>query len=108
MKITALLATITIVAFVAATGVSVAQQERAPQQERGAPAETIVPPRQPSAQLHQNGEAQNAPAGRDERPNGRVGQAPHHHGRAETAGQAPRSSNRNSQQERVQIEQRLE
>jgi hypothetical protein len=108
MKMTALLATITVVTFVAGTGASVAQQEHAPQQERGAPAETIAPPRQPSAQQHQNGEAQNAPAGRDERPNGRVGQAPQHRGRAETTGQAPRSSNRNPEQERVQTEQRLE
>jgi hypothetical protein len=108
MKLTAWVATITIVTFVAATGVSVAQQERVPQQERGAPAEKIARLRQPSVQQHQNGGAQNASAGRNERPNGRVGQAPQHRGRAETTGQAPRSSDRNSEQERAQTEQRLE
>jgi hypothetical protein len=101
MKMTELLATVTIVTFVAATGVSLAQQER------GAPAEKIAPPRQPSTQRHQNGAAQNAAAGRDKRSNGRVGQAPQHRGRAETTGQAPTSSDRNLEQGRVQTEQRL-
>jgi hypothetical protein len=108
MKKAALLATMTMLTFVAATGGSVGQQERVPQQERGAPAEKVAPPKQRSAQQHQNGEAQNASAGRDKRPNGRVGQALQHRGRAETTGQAPRPSDRNAGQERVQTEQRLE
>jgi hypothetical protein len=110
MRITDLLATCTIVAFMAATGVSIAQQERVPQHERGAPAEKVAPPgmRQPSTQQHQNGEAQNAPAGRDERPNRRTGEAPQNRGRPETTGQAPRSNERDSEQDRSRIEQRLD
>jgi hypothetical protein len=84
-----------------------AQQERMPQQERSAPAEKMAPPgaKQPSAMQRQNGEAQNAPAGHNEGPNGRVGEAPQNRGRTETIGQTP--GDRNSEQERAQTEQRL-
>jgi hypothetical protein len=86
-----------------------AQQERPSQQERNAPAEKIAPPgaRQPAATHHQNGEAQNAPVGRNERSNGRVGETSQNRGRAETTGQASPSGERDSERDRVRTEQRL-
>jgi hypothetical protein len=98
MNRTNLLVTSAVVAFVAATGASMAQQERVPQQERSAPAEKLAP--------------QNAPGVHNQAPNGRVGE-PQNRGRTETTGQAPREdrqnrpSERNSQQERGRAEQRL-
>ena len=98
MNRTNLLVTSAVVAFVAATGASIAQQERVPQQERSAPAEKMAP--------------QNAPGVHNQAPNGRVGE-PQNHGRTETIGQAPREdrqnrpSERNSQQERGRAEQPL-
>jgi len=91
------LVTCSAVAFVAATGTSIAQQERLPQQERSAPAEKIAP--------------QNAPAVHNQVPNGRVGETPQNRGRSETTGQAPqegrqsRPSERNPEQERGRTEQ---
>jgi Protein of unknown function (DUF1236) len=96
MNKTNLLVTGAVVAFVAATGAAMAQQERLPQQERSAPAEKIAP--------------QNAPAVHNQGPNGRVGE-PQNRGHAETTGQAPREdrqnqpSGRNSEQERGKTEQ---
>jgi hypothetical protein len=112
MNRTKLLVTTAIAAFVAASGVSMAQQERIPPQERSAPTEKIAPPgsKQPSAtQQHQN-EGPGAPASRNERQNGRVGEGPQSRGRSETTGQAPReeqnrSGGRNSAQERGKAEQ---
>jgi hypothetical protein len=92
MNKTNLLATCAVVAFVTATGASLAQQERIPQQERSAPAEKIAP--------------QNAPAGRNQGPDGRAGESPQNRGRSETTGQSPpeerqnRPGERNSEQER--------
>jgi hypothetical protein len=96
MNRTNLLVTSAVVAFVAATGVAMAQQERAPQQERSAPAEKVAP--------------QSTPGGHNQMPNSRVGE-PQNRGRAETTGQAPREdrqsqpSGRNSEQERGKTEQ---
>jgi hypothetical protein len=96
MNKTNLLATGAVVAFLAATGAAMAQQERVPQQERSPPAEKLAP--------------QNAPGVHNQGPNGRVGE-PQSRGRAETTGQAPREdrhnqpSGRNSQQERGKTEQ---
>jgi len=84
MNRTNLLATCAVVALVAATGISMAQQERAPQQERSAPAEKMAP--------------QNAPAGHNQGPNGRVGEQ--NRSRSETTGQAPREERQAPQQER--------
>jgi hypothetical protein len=108
MTRTKLLATSAVVAFVAATGVSMAQQERGAPAEK-APAEKMAPSgaKQPSAAQRQGGEAQNAPAGRKEGPSGR--EAQQNRGRSETTGQAPRenrSGERNAEQERGQSEQR--
>jgi hypothetical protein len=86
MNRTNLLVTSAVVAFVAATGASVAQQERVPQQERSAPAEKMVP--------------QNAPGVRNQGPNGRVGEAPQKRGRTETTGQAPGEDQQNRQGQR--------
>ena len=92
-----LLVTCAVVAFVAATGASMAQQERAPQQERSAPAEKIAP--------------QNTPGAHNQGPNGRTGEAPQNRGRSETTGQAPREdrqsrpTERNSEPERGKTEQ---
>src|SRR5215467_8948589 len=85
---TNLMATSVIAALVvAAAGTSMAQQER------GAPlaTEKMAPSgaKPPSAARHQNGEAQNAPAGRNEKLDGRVGETPQSRGRIETTGQAP-------------------
>jgi hypothetical protein len=74
-----------------------AQQERAPQQERSAPAEKIAP--------------QNTPGAHNQGPNGRTGEAPQNRGRSETTGQAPREdrqsrpTERNSEPERGKTEQ---
>jgi hypothetical protein len=108
-NITNLLATSTIAALVAAAGVSIAQQERSSQQERSAPPEKIAPPgaRQPPAMHHQNGDGQNAPVERNERSNGRISETPQNRGRAETTGQAPPSSERNSERDRAPTDQRL-
>src|SRR5258708_4641589 len=98
MNRTNLLVTSAIVAFVAATGASMAQQERVPQQERSAPAEKMAP--------------QNAPGVHNQAPNGRVGE-PQNRGRTETTGQAPREDQqnrrgeRNSEQERGKTERPL-
>jgi Protein of unknown function (DUF1236) len=93
MNRTNLLATSAVVALVLATGTSIAQQER------GAPppAEKMAPSgaKQPSAVKHQNNEGQNTPAGHNERLDGRTGEAPQNHGRAETTGQAPREDRLN-------------
>jgi hypothetical protein len=92
MNRTNLLATGAIVTLVFATGASMAQQER------GAPppAEKMVPSgtKQPSA-------GQNAPVGRNERPDGRNGEAVQNHGRPETTGQAPREDQPNRQNGRT-------
>ncbi len=94
MNKTNLLVTSAVVAFVAATGASLAQQERLPQQERSAPAEKIAPQNAPGA--HQ------APSGRE---------APQNRSRPETTGQAPREdqqnrpNGRNLEQERGRTEQ---
>jgi hypothetical protein len=96
MNRTNLLVTSAVVAFVAATGASMAQQERVPQQERSAPAEKIAPP--------------SAPGVHNQAPNSRVGE-PQNRGRTETTGQAPREDQqnrqgqRNSEQERGKTEQ---
>src|SRR5260370_19941292 len=98
MNRTNLLVTSAVVAFVAAIGASMAQQERVPQQERSAPAEKMAP--------------QNAPGVHNQAPNGRVGE-PQNRGRTEMTGQAPREDpqnrrgERNSQQERGRAEQPL-
>ena len=93
MNRTNLLVTTAVVAFVAAAGAAMAQQERLPQQDRNAPAEKIAP--------------QKAPGVRDQGPNsGRAGEAQQNRSRSETTGQAPREdrqskpSERNSEQER--------
>ena len=92
MNRTNLLATGAVVAFMTATGASLAQQERMPQQERTAPAEKMAP--------------QNAPGARNQGPDGRAGESQQNRGRSETTGQAPREggqnrpSERNSEQER--------
>jgi Protein of unknown function (DUF1236) len=97
MNRTNLLVTSAVVAFVAASGASMAQQERVPQQERTAPADKIAP--------------QNAPGVHNQAPNSRLGE-PQNRGRAETTGQAPREdrqnqpSGRNAEQERGKTEQR--
>jgi len=97
MNRTNLLVTSAVVAFVAATGASIAQQERVPQQERSAPAEKMAPQNTPG--VHNQ-----APSGRD---------APQNRGRPETTGQAPREdrqnkpSGRNLEQERSKAEQPL-
>ena len=97
MNRTNLLVTSAVVAFVAATGVSMAQQERVPQQERSAPAEKMAP--------------QNAPGVHNQAPSGR--EAPQNRSRPETTGQAPREdrqnqpSGRNLEQERGKAEQPL-
>ena len=97
MNRTSLLVTSAIVAFVATTGVSTAQQERVLQQERSAPAEKIAP--------------QNAPGVRNQGPDGRAGEMPQNRGRSETTGQAPREERQNrtgepdSQQGRGRTEQ---
>jgi hypothetical protein len=91
-----LLVTCAVVAFVAATGTSMAQQERGSQQERSAPAEKIAP--------------QNTPGAHNQGPNGRTGEAPQNRSR-ETTGQAPREdrqsrpTERNSEPERGKTEQ---
>jgi hypothetical protein len=96
MNRTNLLVTSAVVAFVTATGTSMAQQERVPQQERSAPAEKIAP--------------QNTPGVHNQMPNSRVGE-PQNRGRSETTGQAPREdrqsqpSGRSSEQERGKTEQ---
>src|SRR5258707_3081614 len=98
MNRTNLLVTSAVVAFVAAIGASMAQQERVPKQERSAPAEKMAP--------------QNAPGVHNQAPNGRVGE-PQNRGRTEMTGQAPREDQqnrrgeRNSQQERGRAEQPL-
>jgi hypothetical protein len=92
-----LLVTCSVVAFVGATGTSIAQQERLPQHERSAPAEKIAP--------------QNAPGARNQGPNSRGGETLQNRGRSETTGQAPqegrqsRPSERSSEQEHGRTEQ---
>jgi Protein of unknown function (DUF1236) len=96
MNRTNLLVTSAVVAFVTATGASMAQQERVPQQERSAPAEKIAP--------------QNTPAIHNQMPNSRVGE-PQNRDRTSTTAQAPREdrqsqpSERSSEQERGKTEQ---
>jgi hypothetical protein len=93
MNRTNLLMTTAVIALVATTGGSMAQQERIPQQDRSAPAEKVAP--------------QKAPA---QAPKGDVGE-PQGRDRTETTGQAPREGRqdgrgeRNSEQERGKIEQ---
>jgi uncharacterized protein DUF1236 len=97
MNRTNLLVTSAVVAFVAATDASMAQQERTPQQEHKAPAEKVAP--------------QNAPGVHNQAPSGRVGETPQNRGRNETTGQAPREdrqsrpSERSSEPERGRTEQ---
>jgi len=95
MNRTNLLVTSAVVALVAATGASMAQQERTPQQKRGAPAEKMAP--------------HNAPGAHNQGPNDRAGQAPQNRGRSETTGQAPdrqtKPTERNAEQERGKTEQ---
>jgi hypothetical protein len=92
-----LLVSCAVVAFVAATGASMAQQERVPQQERSAPAEKMAP--------------QNTPGVHNQGPNGRAGEAPQNRSRTETTGQAPREdrqghpAERSSEPERGKTEQ---
>ena len=92
MNRTSLLVTAAVIAFAAATGASLAQQERGPQQERRAPAEKVAP--------------QNAPGVHNQGPNSHLGETPQNRGRSETTGQAPREdrqsqpNERNSEQER--------
>jgi len=86
MNKTNLLVTSAVVAFVAATGVSMGQQERTPQQEHRAPAEKVAP--------------RNAPGVHNEGPSGRVGETPQNHGRNETTGQAPREDRQSRPSER--------
>jgi Protein of unknown function (DUF1236) len=99
MNRTNLLATGAIVAFVFATGASLAQQEHG----GPAPAEKMAPSgaKQPSAGTHQNDEGQNTPAGRNEKRDGRVGETPQNRGRSETTGQAPREDQSNRPNERT-------
>jgi hypothetical protein len=91
-----LLLTCSVVAFLGATGATIAQQERLPQHERSAPAEKIAP--------------QNAPGARNQGPNSRAGETLQNRGHSETTGQAPqegrqgRPSERNSEQERGRAE----
>jgi hypothetical protein len=94
-----LLATSAIVALSLATGPSIAQQERG----TPPPAEKMAPSgaKQPSAVNRQNDQGQNAPAGRNERPHGRIGEAPQNQGRPETTGQAPRDDQPNRLNERA-------
>jgi hypothetical protein len=82
MNRTNLLVTSAVVAFVAATGASMAQQDRALQQEHKAPAEKVAP--------------QNAPGVHNQAPSGRVGETPQK--RNETTGQAPREDRREDRQ----------
>jgi hypothetical protein len=99
MNRTNLLAAGAIAALVFATGTSMAQQERgAP-----APAEKMAPSgaKPPSGAKRQNDEGLNSPAGRNERPDGRIGEAPQNRGRAETSGQAPREDQPNRGNERT-------
>jgi hypothetical protein len=97
MNRTNLLVTSAVAAFVAATGASMAQQERAPQQEHKAPAEKVAP--------------QNAPGVHNQAPSGRAGESQQNRGRNETTEQAPREerqnrpSERNSEQERGRTKQ---
>jgi hypothetical protein len=98
MNRTKLLVSSAVIAFMATTGASLAQQERVPQQERSAPAEKVAP--------------QNAPGVHNQGPTGRVGE-PQNRGRTETTGQAPRESQqdrrgeRSSEQERGKADQHL-
>jgi hypothetical protein len=80
-----LLVSSAVIAFVAMTGASMAQQERIPQPERSAPAEKVAP--------------QNTPGARNQAPNGRVGE-PQNRGRTETTGQAPREGQQDRRGER--------
>jgi hypothetical protein len=87
MNRTNLLVTTAVVAFVAAAGAAMAQQERLPQQERSAPAEKTAP--------------QHAPGVRNQGPNnGRVGEAPQNRSHAETTGQTPREDRQSKPSER--------
>jgi hypothetical protein len=106
MNRTNLFATSAIVVFVAATGASMAQQERSapPLTEKMAPS-GVKPP---SAVRHQNGEAQNAPAGRNEKLDGRVGETPQSRGHIETTGQAPQEHQPNRPNEHNSVEKRGE
>jgi hypothetical protein len=92
MNRTNLLVTSAVIAFVATTGASMAQQEHTQKQERSAPAEKVAP--------------QNAPAVHNQAPNGRVGES-QNRGHSETTGQAPREGQRgdNSEQERGKAQQ---
>jgi Protein of unknown function (DUF1236) len=91
-----LLLTCSVVAFLGATGTTIAQQERLPQHERSAPAEKIAP--------------QNAPGARNHGPNSRADETLQNRGHSETTGQAPqegrqsRPSERNPEQERGKVE----
>jgi hypothetical protein len=98
MNRTNLLATGAIIALAFATGTSMAQQERG----TPAPAEKMAPSgaKPPSAVKHQNDEGHNTAAGRNDRPEGQIGDAPQNHGRPETTGQAPREDQPNRLNER--------
>ncbi len=76
MKPSKLLVTSALAVFIGATGSSMAQQEKAPQHERSAPAEKIAP--------------QSAPDAHKQGPEGRVGETPQNRGRSETTGQVRR------------------
>jgi Protein of unknown function (DUF1236) len=107
MNRTNLMATGVIAAFVvAAAGTSMAQQEHGapPATEKMAPSGA----KPPSAVRHQNGEAQNAPAGRNEKLDGRVGETPQSRGRIDTTGQAPQEHQPNRPNEHNSAEKRGE
>jgi hypothetical protein len=99
MNRTNLFATGAIIALVTATGASMAQQEHgAPTPtEKTAPSGAKSPP----AVKHENGEAQNAPTGHNEKLDGRIGETPQNRSRPETTGQAPREDQPNRLNERT-------
>jgi Protein of unknown function (DUF1236) len=84
MNRTNLLVTTAVIALVATSGASMAQQDHIPQQERRAPAEKVAP--------------QNAPAVHNQAPNGRVGE-PQGRGSTQTTGQAPREGQQDRRRE---------
>jgi hypothetical protein len=96
MNRTKLLATGAMAALLFATTAAMAQQENR-EQGAPAPAEKMAPPgaKQPSAVQHRNDEGQNAPAGKNKKLEGRVGETPQNRGRSETTGQAPREEQPN-------------
>lgn len=89
MNRTNLLVTSAVVAFVAATGASMAQQ---PQQDRAGPAEKAAPAEKTAPNK--------APGARNQMPNGRAGEAQQNRGRSETTGQAPRANQQDLRDEK--------